>query len=282
MRYFEGLYFKQQNEQETIAFIPAVHVDGGGRRSASIQIITNRGSYCTEIAPDRFVIRRNGPLVRADNNLFTGSGIKIDIETEDITVKGGLRFGNLTPLHYDIMGPFRYAPLMECRHTVVSMSHTVNGTLRVNGKEMRFDDGTGYIEGDRGRSFPRRYVWTHCGFEDGALMLSAAEIPFLGTTFLGVIGAVILRGREYRLATYLGAKAVHIGDGSLTVRQGPYVLTARLMGICGTKLRAPVRGAMSRSIRENPACRAHYRLEKEGVVLLDFTSDMASFEYEYA
>jgi hypothetical protein len=86
--------------------------------------------------PDKFVIRRHGPFVSADGNLFTGTGIKIDIETEDITVKGSLQFGKLTPLRYDIMGPFRYVPLMECRHMVVSMSHTVNGTLHVNGNAM--------------------------------------------------------------------------------------------------------------------------------------------------
>ena len=43
--YFEGLYFKQQNEKESVALIPAVHVDGRGRRSASLQIVTDEGAH---------------------------------------------------------------------------------------------------------------------------------------------------------------------------------------------------------------------------------------------
>ena len=43
-------------------------------------------------------------------------------------------------------------------------------------------------------------------------MLSIAEIPLGGFHFTGVIGIVLLHEREYRLATYLGAKAVKIED----------------------------------------------------------------------
>ena len=38
--YFEGWYLKQQNQEETLAFIPAWHVDGRGRPSASLQVVT--------------------------------------------------------------------------------------------------------------------------------------------------------------------------------------------------------------------------------------------------
>ncbi len=100
--HFEGLYFKQQNKQETIAFIPAAHMDRAGRKSASIQIITNLGSCCAEMNPDKFVIRRHGPFVSADGNLFTGTGIKIDIETEDITVKGSLRCATILWGRFDM------------------------------------------------------------------------------------------------------------------------------------------------------------------------------------
>lgn len=64
------------------------------------------------------------------------------------------------------------------------------------------------MEGDRGYSFPRNYVWTQCSFPDGALMLSIADIPIGGFHFTGVISIVLLHGKEYRLATYLGSKAV--------------------------------------------------------------------------
>lgn len=51
---------------------------------------------------------------------------------------------------------------------------------RVNGREYSFRSAWGYWEGDRGRSFPREYVWTQCCFRGGSLMLSVADIPLPG------------------------------------------------------------------------------------------------------
>jgi hypothetical protein len=91
------------------------------------------------------------------------------------------------------MGPFRFVPLMECRHSVLSMSHSLSGSLRLNGKSVCFNGGVGYIEGDRGHSFPRRYIWTQCNWREESpcsLMLSAADIPFAAGTSAGIIGVV--------------------------------------------------------------------------------------------
>ena len=114
-------------------------------------------------------------------------------------------------------------------------------------------------------------------------MLSAADIPLMGTElhFTGVIGAVHWQGREYRIATYLGAKAVKIGDDTLVVRQGKYKLTAELLEKRAFSLYAPVNGGMHRFIRESPACRARYRFEKGDRVLFEFSTENAGFEFEY-
>lgn len=77
----------------------------------------------------------------------------------------------------------------------------VNGKLLLNGKKYKFDDAVGYWEGDKGRSFPKEYLWTQSSFINGSLMLSVAEIPMLGTHFTGVIGVVFWNGRVYRFAT---------------------------------------------------------------------------------
>ena len=78
----------------------------------------------------------------------------------------------------------------------------------INGQKYYFRNAWGYWEGDCGRSFPKEYVWTQCFFNDGALMLSVADIPMAGIRFTGIIGVVLWRGKEYRIATYLGAKVV--------------------------------------------------------------------------
>lgn len=67
-----------------------------------------------------------------------------------------------TPLRSDIMGPFRFLPGMECSHGVISMGHSLEGKLDLNGKRIDFSGGTGYVETDRGRSFPSAYLWTQC------------------------------------------------------------------------------------------------------------------------
>jgi hypothetical protein len=99
--------------------------------------------------------------------------------------------------------------------------------------------------------------------------------------FKGIIGIVLLNGKEYRLATYLGAKVTHIVDGEIMVKQGVYSLFVRRLDGSSMQLRAPVLGSMTRLIREAPSCRVHYRFAKDGNVLLDIIADHAGFEFEF-
>ena len=62
------------------------------------------------------------------------------------------------------IGAFAMIPFLECRHSVWSMRHTINGTLCINDQIFRFQNARGYWEGDEGRSFPRQYAWTQCFF----------------------------------------------------------------------------------------------------------------------
>lgn len=58
----------------------------------------------------------------------------MEVHTSELEVKGRIGFGALTQLKYDIMGPFKFIPFMECRHSVWSMRHPVNGEVNINGK----------------------------------------------------------------------------------------------------------------------------------------------------
>lgn len=275
---FCGWYFRCQSKTDTVAFIPAIHASDD-KRSGSLQIISDTGSYLVPF-PD---VRVSASLPRAilGKNVFREDGIRLDVNTQALMAKGELRFGPLTPIRYPIMGPFCYVPWMECRHNVVSMRHTVSGDLRINGTDYCFQNDTGYIEGDCGRSFPKHYVWTQCFFAEGSLMLSVAEIPLWPICFTGMIGIVFLRGKEYRLATYLGAKVVKKSDGEIVIRQGALSLTAKLLEKSAHSLNAPKSGAMTRSIRENVSCRAKYRFCMGNQTILDFEATNAAFEYEY-
>ena len=276
--FFCGLYFKCQNDTQTVAFIPAYHIRDNVK-TCSLQVISDEGAWIAEYPVGEF--RMDDNCVKIGPNLFSQQGCCLDVRTEELTVQGELRFGPLAPIAYDIMGPFKYVPFLECRHSVFSMKHRVDGRLTINGKEYTFEGGVGYLEGDRGRSFPKDYLWTQCCFRRGSIMLSVADIPFCGFHFTGIIGVIHFRGREFRLATYLGARAVMIRDGEVVIRQGSKTLTVRRLEDKGHPLAAPMGGAMKRTIRESAACKSYYHFQEKGKTLFEFTSSMASFEYEY-
>ena len=172
-------------------------------------------------------------------------------------------------------------PFMQCKHSVYSMKHKIDGQIIINDQSLDFRDGIGYIEGDCGRSFPCRYIWTQCCFENGSLMLSVADIPFLGFSFTGIIGVVLIGNKEYRIATYLGAKLKEIGENTVTVKQENYLFTAKLIEKNGQPLYAPDNGVMNRTIHESASCKAYYCFSYKGKTICEFTSDRASFEFEY-
>ena len=276
--YFCGWYFRCQSERQTIALIPAIHIERG-ERTGSIQLISSDG--CWHVPLSGGDVSANAPRAALEENCFHEDLLRLNLHTDSVAAAGMLRFDAHTPLRYDIMGPFRAVPFMECRHSVFSMRHRVNGRLRINGTDYDFINADGYIEGDRGRSFPRQYAWTQCFFAGGSLMLSVAEIPFGPFRFTGVIGVVCLSGREYRLATYLGARVLKCRGGELVIRQGSMTLRAALLSKSACMLHAPENGSMTRLIRENAACRARYALTRGDRTLLSLEADNAAFEYEY-
>lgn len=276
-QYFKGYYFKCCEGERAAAFIPVLHTDGK-KRGASLQVITKERSY-TLSYPD-IVFGRKGLRIKIGGNRFSERGIRLEARTEECCIIGKLEFGSFQRIKYDIMGPFVYIPFMQCRHYVASMRHSVRGVIEINGEEYIFKNGTGYIEGDSGRSFPKKYIWTQCGFDGGSLMLAVADIPFPGFCFKGIIGVVMIEGHEYRIATYLGARLAEAGDGGVTVKQGDYVFCAKLLKANRKSLLAPAGGKMTRTIHESVACRAYYRFSRGGKVLLEFISESASFEYE--
>lgn len=276
--YFKGWYFKCSNENKTIAFIPAFH-QSNHEKTASLQIITDDTAFNI---PFQFLQYQENPLaVKIGENVFSENGIRLQIQNNNLSANGALHFHNLSPIQYDIMGPFKFVPLMQCRHSVYSMRHRINGQIMVNGQQYVFQNGIGYIEGDLGSSFPKEYIWTQCHFNNGSLMLSVADIPLFGFQFTGIIGVILLNRKEHRIATYLGAKVKRIDKNTVTVKQGDYHLTARLLQKNSQPLAAPSHGLMNRTIHESASCKAYYRFSYENEILCEFISDRASFEYEY-
>ena len=196
-KFFEGWYYKQQCLGKTLALIPGHTGDG-----AFIQVVTGEGAFHADYPASALKKVKEGVQIGA--NRFSHSGIDVDIKTKELSLRGKLSYTNLSPPAYDIMGPFRFFP-MECRHSVISMDHNVAGKLTVNGEEWDFHGGRGYIEGDRGRSFPRSYSWVQCNAFDEpcSVMVSVTHSPRGGLHFTGCISTVWYGGREYRVQEHL-------------------------------------------------------------------------------
>jgi tocopherol cyclase len=288
IKYFEGWYFKHQNADTVLAFIPGHSIDERGEKRPFLQIIWNENSYSLDFEEEDYLIDRKRRKIILGNNVFSINGVKVDIQSKDISIQGIIRYGSLSPIEYTIMGPFQFVPFMECRHEIISMAHDLHGILKVNGKALDFHGEKGYIEGDRGRSFPRDYLWLQCNRfqEDASVMVSIAHIPFIGNSFQGCICVIQYHGQEYRFATYLGVKVVCKRETAVILKQGQYTFKIFLTNrnrIKNTgfshRLLAPDQGKMVRFIKEEHLLMARFLLYKEEERIFDLTSDHVSFEY---
>lgn len=281
--FFEGWYLKHQNSDTTIAFIPSYHICKDKKRYAQIQVVTTNGSHCFRFPPTAFHAEEDRFYVRVGANSFSSAGINVDLRGKDFSVKGTLRYGTFTEPESDIMGPFRHMPMMQCNHGVLSLTHGLTGTLEINGEPFDFTGGTGYIEKDWGNSFPKSYLWAQLNWfenSDCCAMLSVADVPVAGTSFTGCIASVYYGGREYRLATYRGAKILKYFQTEAVIEQGPYRLHVQLVKNGGAqKLQAPHNGEMARVIKESPACTVRIYFTVGKITLFDVTRGNASFEF---
>ena len=271
--YYEGWYMKQQQGGDILAVIP-----GRAQDEAFIQVVTADGAHYLPFPLEDF--RQTGTRsMRVGRSLFSPIGMMLDVQAPDLELVGRLRYRELTPLRSDIMGPFAYLP-METKHTVFSMRHRVDGEVELNGRTLRFENAKGYMEGDRGHSFPRGYTWiqsTDFGCA-ASVMLALAEIPLAGLRFTGCIGVVWIAGVEHRFATYRGVRIREASDTAVEVRQGDMTLRVELPEAGGHRLQAPAQGSMARPIRESPAVPARFRFVKGGRTLLDSSDACTSFE----
>lgn len=265
---FEGWYFKHQKGDDVLAFIPGLAMSG-----AFVQVISESTSRQYKI---KELSVRNG-IIRADNCIFSKRGCRIDLPG----VKGQIKYQNITPLRSDIMGPFQYLP-MQCSHGVISMHHSTKGNIYFNERLHNFDGGTGYIEKDSGKSFPRSYMWLQCNDLPGAcsIMLSIAHIPFCGISFTGCICAIMYQACEYRLATYNGVRIRAYEPDYICLTQGKLLLEITINpSDKDCVLKSPVKGKMSGRIRESSNAVINVRLCLNKTTLFNYHSNHAMYEY---
>ena len=104
-------------------------------------------------------------------------------------------------------------------------------------------------------------MWTQCNFkykDYHSIVLATANIPMPVKSFQGVICQILYRGRNYRLATYLGTRIIRKTSHSITIKQGKMRGYVMALDKGGHALKSLVNGEMLGRIYENPTCRVRY------------------------
>ena len=283
--FFEGWYYKLVSADEKLryAIIPGVYLAQDQAESHCFvqvfdskadQVRYHRYDYAAfKPSPDSFEIIL-GP------NYFSADRIELGIDDELGELNGALTFEPLSPwpvrfFSPGAMGWFAWVPFMECYHGVVSMDHTIQGNLCLDGQSLDFSGGQGYIEKDWGKRFPSAWIWgqsNHFNKPGTSLMVSVAVIPWLGRSFAGFIVGFLFEGIIYRFATYNRSKIdeIRLEDkfAHLVLENGTHRLRVKAVRQEGGLLQAPTEIAMDRRILETLDAQFEVQFETlEGVML---------------
>ena len=259
--YFFGKYYKFISESGfSFAIIIANSNEGH-----SIQLITNDNSY-------QIIDLESVKIINDNHFVFS-------IKQDDINLEGNLYLGTLNPLTKKVMGPFSYVPFMECRHDIYSMYHSVRGEIALNNNTIIFNDGIGYIEGDRGRNFPSKYIWYNSVTKDNTITIAIASIPIGFIKFTGVLCFIKNKDDEFYFCTWNRVKIKELNSGVIRLKKGKYELLVNISLNDGHKLKAPIKGSMVRYIKENIAIPSKYSLKYKDNVLLEIEDELSSCEW---
>ncbi len=259
---FHGIYYKMQTKD---GFTIAV-IDSFSNEGHMIQIITPEKSY---LANDVSQVQTSF------------RGVTFSLAQEDLSISGEIKYTSLLKPRKNIMSYYRFLPI-ECKHQIYSMHQDLEGQLTINGTVYDFNEGHGYIEGDKGRNFPTDYLWFNCADSNLSITLAIATIPLGLFTILGSTCLVEHNGQEYRFGTYNFAKVKKVSRGEVILKKGKYTLKITPYNDNPAHaLKAPVKGDMVRYIHECPALKARVVLKKKDKTIIDYTHPYASFEYVF-
>jgi tocopherol cyclase len=244
-----------------MAIIPGIAMDDAGRKQSFIQVLDGKrkSSVYHRFDFDEFSFSDRSFNISIGKNTFSEKFIVLDLPQ----ISGRLDFtGNVSwpkPWYSPgIMGPYAFVPFMECYHGIVSMDHSIAGTLSIGSESVSFERGRGYIEKDWGRSFPKAYVWmqsNHFSQSGISVKVSVAKIPWLRKSFVGFIAGVWIHNRLIRFTTYNKSSLTELKIAKENVRivleNRQYRLQIDAARDDATGLASPILGLMDGRIEES-------------------------------
>lgn len=294
--FFEGWYFKLIDASEThrYAVIPGIFLSKDpDRHHAFVQILDGSTGEATyhRYPADEFRASTDRFEVEIGPNRFSEREVVLDIADDTRVVRGTVRLGSsvpwpISPTRLGIMGPYGWAPFMECSHGLVSFDHTVDGTMAIDGRDVDFTGGRGYTEKDWGKAFPAGYVWmqsNHFQTPGTSFVASIAIIPWMVSAFPGFIIGLRHKGKLHQFATYTKATTTDLRFTDDTVvwavADRRHRLRIKAERAHGGLLYAPTRQDMSDRVGETMLSRIEVTLtDSQGKVLFEEVGRNAGLE----
>lgn len=291
-RYFEGWYYKivDSTEQYAFAIIPGITMDVNGEKHAFVQVLDGKkySSDYHRFAFDSFIPTPGKLNITIQNNHFSEKALDINLPE----LKGQLNFKNNVPwpkpfYSPGIMGPYAFVPFMECYHGIVSMDHTIEGSITFHNKSISFDNGRGYIEKDWGKSFPSAYFWmqsNHFSQPGISIKASVAKIPWLNSSFVGFICGIWINNKLIRFTTYnktvLKKSSANKETVELVMQNKTYEIAIVAHRDHATSLASPILGLMEGRIEESMSATIKVKLTelKNNKVIFQDTGRNAGLE----
>ncbi len=264
--YFEGWYFKiiDKYSKNIYAVIPGVS-KAKSDNHAFIQVIdavSGKTLYKRfPISDFSFSVKEFDISIK--DNHFNRNGFSVNIQDRDFNLNGKIGYTEVVPFpktifNPGIMGPFSFVPFMECYHGIVNIHCGIEGFLNINGRAADFTGGYGYLEKDWGTSFPKSWIWLQCNHfksENTCLMFSVASIPWLTSSFDGLICFFKVGDKFFRFATYTRAKIKKLSYVNnvleIVVEDAKNTLSLKAYVARGGVLKAPKNGMMDIDITES-------------------------------
>jgi len=279
--YFEGWYYKITTNTISLAIILGVtkNTEDDHAFIQTLDTLSQKEQYIRYSISEMTIEDTPFHIQLGDNHFYedkiimhVDKDIKIDVEVtmEDMTPLNSSRYAPT------IMGPFAYLPNMQCIHSICSLYHKVNGTININKQNITTKGAIGYIEKDRGTSFPKKYLWIQSNhstmYNKACFFLSVATIPYSIFHFTGVIAILLINNKQHRFTTYYGARVESLeytenGHYHITIKQREYKVVVKVNPGNPIQLLAPKKGIMVTEIMESLDARIAVNLYKNNQLI---------------
>lgn len=240
---FENWYFKlvDARKENTLGILVGILMTHEGEE-AFIEITENGISenLCVKYSLD--AVKSKDTEIQIGDNSLGLQKITLNMQKEGLTLKGEITFSNHKRLKESLwlsglMGPYKYLPFLKSYHEVVSLQHTLMGSLWVNEKQIIFNEGKGYIEKDWGKVFPNVWLWAQCNHfkrQDVALMIGVARLPIFFNYYTSFAIPVYYKDQLEIFSNYSGGHIAKLyrykGYVHLVVTQKNKILDIKIYG----------------------------------------------------